>query len=159
VESDPEACLKIYEEMKDKYPGRIFPVRGQYNHNEIKYIIGLCDFFIGSRMHACIAALSQFVPAVGLAYSKKFRGVFHSIGVEQCVADAYTCPSEEVLSTIKMAFEAREQIRAHLKKVIPQKQKNILNMFASENTSDVHETDIGDDVCPLDYHPHEVQKN
>jgi polysaccharide pyruvyl transferase WcaK-like protein len=133
VESDPDACLKIYEEMKDKYPGRIFPARGEYNHNEIKYIIGLCDFFVGSRMHACIAALSQFVPAVGLAYSKKFKGVFESIGIENYVADAYVCKSEEVLSIIKAAYNVRSEIRAHLEKVIPQMQKDILNMFATGN--------------------------
>ena len=138
VESDPQACLKIYEEMKDKYPGRIFPARGQYNHNEIKYIIGLCDFFIGSRMHACIAALSQCIPAVGLAYSKKFKGVFESIGIEDYVADAYGCKSDEVLSTIGKAFDKRNQIKSHLKKVIPQMQQEILNMFAEGNTPRVH---------------------
>ena len=134
VESDPEACRKIYDEMKNKYPDRIFAARGQYNHNEIKYIIGLCDFFVGSRMHACIAALSQFIPAVGLAYSKKFKGVFESIGIEDYVADAFVCKSEEVLSTIEKAFDARNQINTHLKKEIPQMQKVILNMFAAEST-------------------------
>ncbi|MBW2647335.1 MAG: hypothetical protein JRE23_14395 [Deltaproteobacteria bacterium] len=28
----------------------------------MKYSIGLCDFFIGARMHSAIAALSQCAP-------------------------------------------------------------------------------------------------
>ncbi len=36
VESDPDACLKVYEELNKKYPGRIFLTRGKYNQNEIK---------------------------------------------------------------------------------------------------------------------------
>jgi colanic acid/amylovoran biosynthesis protein len=134
VESDPEACRKIYEELSDRYPDRVFLTRGPYNHNEIKYVIGLCDFFIGSRMHSCIAALSQFIPAVGLAYSAKFKGVFESIGLKECVADAYECKSDDVLSIVRAAFEARDRIRAHLETVIPEMQRNILDLFADETS-------------------------
>jgi len=138
VESDPEACLKIYDEVRDKYPDRIFLARGQYSQNEIKYVIGLCDFFVGSRMHACIAALSQFIPAVGLAYSAKFKGVFESVGLGDYVADAYVCRSDEVLATIRAAFDARDRTAARLEKVIPEIQTNILNMFAVENSPRTH---------------------
>lgn len=130
VEDDPDACLKVYEELNKKYPGRIFLTRGKYNHNEIKYIIGLCDFFIGSRMHACIAALSQSIPAVGIAYSKKFHGVFDSVGLGDCVADAYQCGSSaELLSIVKATFEMRDQTRTHLDKVIPNIKAEILEML------------------------------
>ena len=129
VESDSEACAKVYEAVSSKYRDRIFQVSGSYNQNEIKYVIGKCDFFIGSRMHSCIAALSQCIPAVGLAYSRKFQGVFESVGLGNCVADAYQCSKDVLLSTIRAAFDGRDQIRTHLNKVIPEVKKNILNMF------------------------------
>lgn len=135
VESDPDACLKVYEELNKKYPDRIFLTRGEYNQNEIKYIIGLCDFFIGSRMHACIAALSQSIPAIGIAYSKKFQGVFESIELGNCVADTSLFSKDEILSTIGAAFEMRDQIRLHLDKIIPEVKENILNMFESVSVS------------------------
>lgn len=129
IEDDPRACQEVYEKFNAKYPGRIFVTRGQYNHNHIKYVIGLCDFFLGSRMHSCIAALSQCIPAVGIAYSKKFIGVFDSIGLGNCVADAYRCSQDELLSVVRTAFESREQIRTHLNTVMPQVQDSVLNIL------------------------------
>jgi len=133
VESDPDACLKVYEELNKKYPGRIFLTQGQYNQNEIKYIIGLCDFFIGSRMHSCIAALSQSIPAVGIAYSKKFLGIFESVGFGDCVADATRFSKNEILSKVGTAFEMRDQIKIDLDKRIPEVKENILNMFEPQS--------------------------
>ena len=134
VEDDPNACRQLYGKLSEKYPDRIFLTQGQYNHNNIKYIIGLCDFFIGSRMHACIAALSQSIPTVGIAYSKKFHGVFESIGLGDCVADAYQCSEKaELLSIVEAAFEKREQTRTHLDKVIPKIKADILNMLDAKN--------------------------
>jgi colanic acid/amylovoran biosynthesis protein len=127
VEDDPAACAEVYEQLNQKYPGRVFLTRGQYNHAEIKHVIGLCDFFIGSRMHACIAALSQCIPAVGIAYSKKFQGVFGSIGLESCVAEAYRCGQDEILSIVMAEFENHGQNRTRLNEIIPEVKANILS--------------------------------
>lgn len=131
VESDPDACLKVYEQLNEKYPGRMFLTQGQgeYNHNEIKYRIGLCDFFIGSRLHACIAALSQCVPAVGIAYSRKFQGVFESVDMESCVVDARSVDREGILKKIELIFDERDKIRRHLKSIIPNTREKVLNIF------------------------------
>ena len=88
IESDCEACDNIYRMMTKHYSGRMHKVTCICDQSEIKHIIGLCDFFIGSRMQACIGAISQGIPTVGIAYSKKFLGVFNSIGVDQMVIDA-----------------------------------------------------------------------
>jgi len=128
-QSDSVACERLYDRMAEKYPGRIFIVRGRYNHNETKHIIGLCDFFIGSRMHACIAALSQGIPAVGVAYSGKFHGVFESIGVADCVADARRCDEEELLDKISSAYQKMDYIRENLHESVPRAQREVLDMF------------------------------
>ncbi len=135
VEDDPGACLQVYETLREKYPGRLFLTRGSYNHNDIKYIIGLCDFFIGSRMHSCIAALSQLIPTVGLAYSKKFRGVFESAGVPDCVADACLCGTDELLAVVGTALAKREGIKAHLSRIMPDMQAKIMNMLEAQDAA------------------------
>ena len=128
-ESDPPACEKIYEAFRTKYPGRIGWVRGRYDQSEIKHIIGRCDFFVGSRMHACIAALSQHVPAVAIAYSDKFSGVLETVGVESLVADARRMDAAEILGVVDRAIENRASLRSHLREKIPQVQKAVLGLF------------------------------
>jgi len=129
VESDLQACREIYQELHNKYPHRLFLVEGKYDQSEIKHIIGHCQFFMGSRMHACIAALSQKIPVVGIAYSKKFDGVFESIGVKDCVADARNQAPDEIIELIQNKYQQKEKIRRHLNESIPIAQKRIMSIF------------------------------
>jgi len=129
VESDSDACMNVYEKLSEKYKDRLFLVRGKHNQNEIKYVISLCDFFIGSRMHSCIAALSQCIPAVGIAYSRKFNGVFESIGVTEYVADARRLSEGQVLINIESALGKKDEIRKHLEQTIPNIKKDIFDIF------------------------------
>jgi polysaccharide pyruvyl transferase WcaK-like protein len=59
-------------------------------------------------MHACIAALSQCVPALGLAYSNKFSGVFETIGVGSLVIDLRAHPSGSIIETVARVFDRRK---------------------------------------------------
>lgn len=129
VESDPEACRQIYEETKTRYANRIFMLHGTYNQNEIKYLIGKCDFFLGSRMHSCIAALSQSIPAVGLAYSKKFKGVFGTVGLQENVIDLRSTGKKEILEKVSEVFNHREVVVKKLEEQIPEAQKQLLKVF------------------------------
>ena len=88
VESDPDACRLITELFAGPKKERLHLLDREYDQHEVKAIIAGCDFFVGSRLHACIAALSQSIPTVGVAYSKKFKGVFESVGAGHWVVDA-----------------------------------------------------------------------
>ena len=107
VNSDPEAASLIYDALKDKCKNRLYRVTGEYDQFEIKGIIGQCDFFIGSRMHACIAAISQNVPTAAIAYSKKFSGVFESIGLEHMVVDARLLDMDESINRVMALYQRR----------------------------------------------------
>ena len=69
------------------------------------YIAGM-DFFLGARMHACVAAFSSGVPVVPMAYSRKFSGLFGSLGYDHTV-DCTTETAEAILAKITIAFEDR----------------------------------------------------
>jgi len=81
LESDPIACRAVYDCLTGQQRKNVILTEKEPDQRQIKYLIGKCDFFMGSRMHSCIAAISQCIPAVGLAYSKKFFGVFLCPGV------------------------------------------------------------------------------
>jgi polysaccharide pyruvyl transferase WcaK-like protein len=80
-------------------------------------------------MHTCIAALSQDIPTIGLAYSDKFKGVFQSIGVDHCVIDMREKNQEETMDAIVEAFEKRDSIVETLKKTIPEVKKKVSDVF------------------------------
>ncbi len=128
-ESDSAVCEKVYRELKPRFADSIYLTRGRYNQNEIKYVIGLCGFFIGCRMHACIAALSQNIPTVSIAYSKKFKGVMETIGVDGYVADPRTMDQGEIMAVIEKAYREREQIKNHLERKMPEVRTKVLNLF------------------------------
>lgn len=70
-----------------------------YSPKEVKSYISQCDFFIGSRMHATIAAVSSGVPTLPLAYSRKFKGVFKGIGYDATI-DLNQSSIEKILQRI-----------------------------------------------------------
>ena len=96
VESDLTAAQTVYSNIPEEYKSRVLVIDHFADQSELKYIIGICDFFIGSRMHACIAALSQGIPTVGIAYSHKFKGVFESVGLGDNVIDARSYGIHEI---------------------------------------------------------------
>jgi polysaccharide pyruvyl transferase WcaK-like protein len=120
---------EVAKSIDGKYSNRLYLVAQQYDQSEIKGLIGLCDFFIGSRMHTCIAALSEGIPAIGLAYSDKFKGVFQSVGVDHCVIDIREKKQEETIDAIVEAFEKRNSIVEILKKTIPEVKKKVVDVF------------------------------
>jgi colanic acid/amylovoran biosynthesis protein len=133
-ESDARVCEEIYDRLNNMYDGKLFVVRGCHDQNEIKYIIGLCDYFVGSRMHSCIAALSQGIPTVSIAYSRKFAGVMETLGIETQVADPRVLDTRQILHVIDDVYERRDEVRAHLKRVIPNVQATVLRLFEDIGT-------------------------
>jgi len=129
VESDPAASRDLLRKLPPQLQNRLHIVQGEYDQSEIKGIIGCCDFFIGSRMHACIAALSQNVPTVGIAYSKKFHGVFETVCMEDAVVDMRDCSVEQALQKTLALFERRLSLRPLLDISTRQVQANLNDTF------------------------------
>jgi polysaccharide pyruvyl transferase WcaK-like protein len=113
-ESDADACADFHARLKDRCGERLVLASGGYNHREIKHLIGHCRFFIGARMHACIAALSQGIPAAGMAYSRKFAGVFESIGAGELVVDLRDHDGPAVVERLVELIERQDEFAATL---------------------------------------------
>ena len=103
-EDDARACAALAAEL----PGSVLAPSFASPSEAKTYIAGL-DFFMGARMHACIAALSAGVPVVPMAYSRKFAGLFGSLGYGHTV-DCRTESAAAILAKARAAFEAREAL-------------------------------------------------
>jgi len=134
-ESDPDACRQVHQQLVAQYSNRMVLIEETLDHKQVKYLISLTDFFIGSRMHSCIAAISQNVPALGIAYSLKFQGVFESVGVGDSVIDLRTETEQRILARIQEAFKQREETAEKLRVAMPKIQKQVLGLFEEINTT------------------------
>lgn len=128
-ESDLIACRKVFDETAENMRGHLHLLEQRYDQYEIKALIGKCDFFIGSRMHACIAAISQCIPSIGLAYSRKFHGVFESVGIKELVIDIRECDEDSVLATVDRSYRRIPEYRAKLEGTIPAVKESVLGLF------------------------------
>ena len=133
VENDLEACSSLYNELPDLIKEKVFiakPESGNfYDESEIKYLIGKCNFFLGSRMHSTIAAISQCVPTVGLAYSNKFAGVYETVGIKNCVLDMRSLSDDEIIKDCISIYETKDIIKNKLLKTIPIVKELVYSIF------------------------------
>ena len=132
-ESDQRACRAVYDGHIEKYPGRISCVESRHDQHEIKCVIGRCDFFVGARMHACIAALSQGVPAVCVAYSRKFVGVLESVGAEHLVVDPRKMTLAEIMDVVVDRFADRQRLALALEAKMPEVKRRVFGMMDDLN--------------------------
>lgn len=106
----------IYEEIHKlvKNKSRFRMLRGDYNSEELKGIIGNCDIFIGSRMHAIIAALSMNVPTIAISYSHKIPNLMRMVGQEEFVFDINDITFEAIRLKFDSIWTQRMMIKENL---------------------------------------------
>ena len=129
VEDDFEACNDTFNRLPGDVKRKVHVLDKGYTEQELKWIIGKNDFFVGSRMHSCIAAVSQCVPTVALAYSGKFSGVFNNVGLADLVIDGRERTADEAIGRIVSAYRRRASIRKNIEIKMPSVQFEIVKCF------------------------------
>lgn len=90
------------------------------NYEQIRYVISQCFLFIGARTHAVISAYSTCTPAIALGYSVKSRGIAKDLQLnENLVVDSKKFNRNQLLDSFRYAIEHEEEIRCHLKQIMP----------------------------------------
>lgn len=130
VESDNGASAELRSALPEPLRERVHLVTHGYDQHQIKGIIGMCDFFIGSRMHACIAALSQGIPTIGVAYSRKFAGVFESVGAGAWVVDGKSTANAEAIDQILARVAQRDSIKDDLRRGVESAKSLVQSTFS-----------------------------
>lgn len=93
------------EALARDFPGTIVAPEFASPIDAKSYIADM-DFMMAARMHAAIAAFSSGVPVVPMAYSRKFAGVFGTLGYDHGV-DMKRDSEADILARIETAFENR----------------------------------------------------
>lgn len=85
----------------------------------LKAAYGQMDFFLGTRLHSNIFALTEGVPVVAIGYQYKTRGVMRMLDLEDWVLDIEQVDRETLVRLLRKAWAERECIRAHIQQVLP----------------------------------------
>jgi polysaccharide pyruvyl transferase WcaK-like protein len=118
-ESDVTACRSLREGLPADQRERVVVAPTLSDPREVKWVIGQCDWFCGTRMHACIAALSQGVPTLGIAYSDKTAGVFETVSMGDFVVDARRIDTDALTKRVGQSLSARAETAKLLSAAVP----------------------------------------
>lgn len=99
--------------LAKEFPGVIVAPSFTRPSEAKSYIAGL-DFFTGARMHACIAAFSSGVPVVPMAYSRKFNGLFGTLGYDN-IADCKKDSDLVVINKIESGYQNRDALQLQIR--------------------------------------------
>jgi colanic acid/amylovoran biosynthesis protein len=134
-ESDARMSVKqIYELAGRK--DRITAISNILTAEQTKALIGQCDSIITFKLHAGIAAMSQFIPALVVAGAhQKFRGIMGSLGMEEWVVDRIS--AELIENKFREMWSRKEEISRSLKSRMPDvKEQALLNGKLVKNCLD-----------------------
>ena len=121
--SSAEDDMRASAALAAEFPGVILAPAFATPSAAKSYIAGL-DFFMGARMHACIAAFSSGVPVVPMAYSRKFAGLFGSLGYGQTV-DCTSQSAEAILAAIRTAYAGRTALAVEMAQALQRGQAKL----------------------------------
>ncbi len=103
----------VGRELSRLIPGSVV-VDADLDPRRIKGLIGRMNVFVGARMHANIAALSQGVPTLALSYSHKYVGIMATLGQQDWVIDAGNAQASDVAELLGQLVSKRESISASI---------------------------------------------
>ncbi|MBZ8140319.1 polysaccharide pyruvyl transferase [Rubrivivax gelatinosus] len=110
---------------------------------DAKSFIATMDFMVGARMHACIAACSAGVAVAPLAYSRKFIGLFRSLGYDT-VVDMAALDGDEALAAVQAAYARRVALGAQAQaatraahRLLHDYEEQLAELFAVVDSSEV----------------------
>lgn len=113
--------LNLFREEHPEYADRIALLSGIYDTAIAKGIIGTCDLYLSGRLHAGVAALSQAIPTVLVAYGRKFMGFARLLGQEDLVSPALrgAINADDLIHRLTSVWKRREQLGRELAERLP----------------------------------------
>lgn len=118
-ESDRAASEELRETLSGAARARVRICADPASPCEAKAYISECAWFLGTRMHATIGALSSGVPSAAISYSDKTLGVFETCGQGEHVHDPRQLSTEELVERVLRSFHDRGRAALSLRRELP----------------------------------------
>lgn len=125
-QSDVDTAKHIKNTMNVSHQNRFIIKENDWSPYQIRSIIGQMDFFIGTRMHSNIFALSECVPTLAIAYEKKTNGIMATVGMDKYVLDIDEISESQITNNVNLLIDNSNNIKSTLRKKNQELQKEIL---------------------------------
>jgi polysaccharide pyruvyl transferase WcaK-like protein len=104
----------VFNELKDK--NHVLLITNEYSAEELKGLIGICDLFIGERIHSVINALSMHIPSLVLSSASDQRlRIIEMMGQSEAILTIESLNSENLMNKIENFISHKEDIKKVLR--------------------------------------------
>lgn len=115
---DMSICRELAQDLPPSRVSLIDTV--DYSPGELKQLISETEFFIGSRYHSLVAAVSSSVPCLGIGWHYKYNELMAWYKLEDNILNIWELGNKDVLEVFERSFEAREEMRNCLQAINPE---------------------------------------
>lgn len=95
-DNDLDVARKIVDALPAEMRKAVHVIADDLHPGEIKYIISTMHFFVGTRMHSNIFALSSGVKTLALSYDLKTDGIMRMLGLSEYVIPVAKLTTEKM---------------------------------------------------------------
>jgi len=124
--NDVKLAQVIKSRIKSSLSEKIFILSENYSPEELKFMIGEMDIFIGTRYHGVVFATSMLVPTISISYMQKIRGYMEMIGMKEFHIEYSQFSTNILVNTTIKCLEQRDKLINMLKEQLPQLEKKAL---------------------------------
>lgn len=128
--NDLPICKKIYSKINKKDN---WLINEDISASELKYLIGKCDYFVGSRFHSMIASLSMGVPTLVCGWSHKYEEVLDTFELEEYAFDYRNISVNIFLDKFNILTKNKSEIKSKIKERSDEVMKSALVNFSEIN--------------------------
>jgi polysaccharide pyruvyl transferase WcaK-like protein len=115
--NDLPLCVALHERIER--PDRVLFADHELSSQDLRYLIGLCDFFVTSRFHAMVSSLAVGVPCLVIGWSHKYQEVLEMFELEEWAIGFDRLSPELLRSRADDLIANGPRVRASLTRHLP----------------------------------------
>lgn len=125
--NDIDVAKEIKALLSKEFRENFIILEDDFHPIEIKNLIANMNYFIGTRMHSNIFAISMCIPTIAIAYEKKTNGIMHTAHLDDYVLEMNSITSDNLLKKMRLVEENYYFIQKSLSQTIKAIRKEILH--------------------------------
>ncbi len=122
-DDDTVVARRICNSVDKEHRERCFSIENDFSPQDLRETISDCDYFIGTRMHSNIFALTSYVKTIAIAYEYKTTGIMEMLGLEKFCTKAENLKSDFLIKSLQ-SLDEDINYRINLKNRIEQMKNN-----------------------------------